>query len=157
MDEIRNAYRKLAIKYNPKNNKEKEAERRFIEINEAYSHLSDEFRRRQYDQYTFGELLPTTAHNIFSDFFSDKDFMTETDRKLFKPLIKQSNKMMNRMMRDPFMSRGMGFDNQRLGWEHPNMLMGSPSRLWDSDLSSRFHDVDLYRPIGMLGSSDMDI
>jgi curved DNA-binding protein CbpA len=162
MDEIKNAYRKLAMKYNPKINKDKEVERRFVEINEAYCHLSDEFKRRQYDQFTFGEILPTTAHNIFSDFFTDRDFLSETDRKLFKPLIKQTNKLMNRVMNQPLISSGLGVSDvpiiPRVGWQYPNMLMSSPSRLWDSDLSSKFWDVDLYRPtLGMIGDTDINI
>lgn len=52
--EIKKAFRKLAQKYHPdKNPGDKEAERRFKEINEAYSVLSDEAKRKQYDR--FGE------------------------------------------------------------------------------------------------------
>lgn len=156
MDEIKNAYRRLALKYNPKVSKDKDSERRFVEINEAYSHLSDEYKRRQYDQFTFGELLPSHAHSIFSDFFTDRDFISEADRKLFKPLIKQTDKMMKRMMRDPTLGWS-GFNVPRLGWDSSMMPsnMLAPSRLWDSDISSRMWDVDLMRP--SLMSSEMDI
>lgn len=49
-DEIRAAYRKLALKHHPDRNPgDKEAERKFKEISEAYDILSDEQKRRLYD------------------------------------------------------------------------------------------------------------
>ncbi|WP_040211342.1 molecular chaperone DnaJ [Clostridium polynesiense] len=51
-DEIKKAFRKLAIKYHPdKNSGDKEAEERFKEINEAYQVLSDPQKKAQYDQF----------------------------------------------------------------------------------------------------------
>ena len=50
-DEIRKAYRKLAMQYQPdKNPGDKKAEDKFKEINEAYQVLSDEQKRARYDQ-----------------------------------------------------------------------------------------------------------
>ena len=52
-EEIKKAYRKLAMKYHPdRNSGDKESEKKFKEINEAYSVLSDDSKRQQYD--TFG-------------------------------------------------------------------------------------------------------
>ena len=49
--EVKNAYRRLALKYHPDKNKgSKEAEQKFKEIANAYSVLSDEKRRKAYDQ-----------------------------------------------------------------------------------------------------------
>jgi len=51
-DEIKKAYRKLAIKYHPDRNPgDKEAEEKFKEATEAYEVLANDERRRIYDQY----------------------------------------------------------------------------------------------------------
>ncbi len=53
-EEMKRAYRKLAMKYHPdRNPNKKEAEERFKELNEAYAVLSDKEKRKQYD--TFGK------------------------------------------------------------------------------------------------------
>ena len=52
-EEIKKAYRDLAMKYHPDRNpgKEKEANEKFKEINEAYEVLGDPEKRSQYDQF----------------------------------------------------------------------------------------------------------
>ncbi|MBQ9018106.1 DnaJ domain-containing protein [Candidatus Saccharibacteria bacterium] len=51
-DEIKKAYRKLAVKYHPDRNPgDKEAEAKFKEINEAHEVLSDKQKRARYDQF----------------------------------------------------------------------------------------------------------
>ncbi len=50
-DEIKSAFRKLAKKYHPDVSKEPDAEAKFKEVQEAYAVLSDETKRKQYDQF----------------------------------------------------------------------------------------------------------
>ena len=51
-DEIKKAYRKLAMKYHPDRNPDnKEAEEKFKEVQKAYDTLSDKEKRTMYDQY----------------------------------------------------------------------------------------------------------
>lgn len=50
-DEIKRAYRKLALEYHPDRNKTKEAEGKFKEVTKAYEVLSDPAKKQTYDQY----------------------------------------------------------------------------------------------------------
>ncbi|MEK6193817.1 MAG: DnaJ domain-containing protein, partial [Deltaproteobacteria bacterium] len=71
-DEIKKAYRKLAMKYHPDHSKgDKAAEEKFKRISEAYAVLSDKEKRQQYD--TFGS---SDFHQRYSqeDIFKNFDF-----------------------------------------------------------------------------------
>jgi molecular chaperone DnaJ len=50
-DEIKKAYRKLAMEYHPDRNKAPEAENKLKEVNHAYDVLKDEQKRAAYDRY----------------------------------------------------------------------------------------------------------
>jgi len=82
-EEIKRAYRKLALKYHPDRNPgNKEAEEKFKEISEAYEVLSDPEKRAIYDSYGYSGLKSSgyrgfedisdifkTFSDIFEDFF----------------------------------------------------------------------------------------
>jgi len=110
-DEIKKAYRKLAMQYHPDRNhgKEEWANDKFKEINEAFSVLGVPKKRRQYDHFgvvdNIGDLFDSQAtrttfedlindfdgadlgfdflDNIFDDNFKGKGFTFQTFRRRF--------------------------------------------------------------------------
>jgi DnaJ-class molecular chaperone len=60
-DEIKSAYRKMALKYHPDRNKESDAEEKFKEINEAYEVLSNDQKKSAYDQYGHAAFDPSSG------------------------------------------------------------------------------------------------
>jgi curved DNA-binding protein len=68
-DEIKRAYRKLALKYHPDHHPDdSESEEKFKEIGEAYAVLSDPEKRKEYDQFGHtGFKHRYTTEDIFSD------------------------------------------------------------------------------------------
>lgn len=98
-DQIKRAYRKLALKYHPdKNQGNEEANKKFAEINNAYEVLSDSEKRNIYDQYGEEGLKQFSAgggrggggggggmnfQDIFSTFFGGGP-MEEEEEKVVK-------------------------------------------------------------------------
>ena len=86
-DQIKSAYRKLAVKYHPDKNKDdKAAEEKFKEASEAYHILSNSERKQSYDNFGhaafengggqggfggFGGFSGADFSDIFEDFFGD--------------------------------------------------------------------------------------
>ena len=83
-EELKSAYRKLAVKYHPdKNPGDKAAEDKFKEASEAYGVLSDKSKKDNYDNFGhaafengggqggFGGFSSSDFSDIFEDFFGD--------------------------------------------------------------------------------------
>jgi len=72
-EEIKRAYRRLALKYHPDNYKgdKAEAEARFKELAEAYEVLSDPEKRQRYDRYGHEGLRGAGLHDFSSMGFTD--------------------------------------------------------------------------------------
>ena len=74
-DQIKNAYRELALKYHPDRNKSKDAEAKFKEINAAYAVLGNPEKRKQYDAFgPEGFNRRFTEEDIFRGFNFDDIF-----------------------------------------------------------------------------------
>jgi molecular chaperone DnaJ len=65
-DEIKRAFRQLALKYHPDRNKEDGAEAKFKEASEAYEVLSDPEKRQRYDRFGHAGLQGAGIHDFSS-------------------------------------------------------------------------------------------
>ena len=70
-EEIKRAYRRLALKYHPDKNPSPDAEEKFKEISEAYAVLSDDEKRRQYDMFGHAGI---DQRYSYEDIFRGVDF-----------------------------------------------------------------------------------
>ena len=102
-EEIKKAFRKLAVQYHPDRNQgDQKAEEKFKEINEAYAVLSDPEKKKQYD--TFGS---TGFHQQYSqeDIFKGFDFSS-----VFKDMgVGGGDDIFSRLFGGGFRRQGGGF------------------------------------------------
>jgi len=113
-DDIKKAYRKLALKYHPDKNKEKGAEEKFKEISEAYAVLYDDEKRKMYDQY---------GHAGIDQQYSTEDIFRTTD---FSDIF-----------------RGMGFDFNDIFEQFFGRRGGYPERPRSQRGSDIRYDIEI--------------
>ncbi|KAI3382590.1 hypothetical protein SNEBB_002257 [Seison nebaliae] len=110
-EDIKKAYRRLALKYHPDKNKEEGATERFKEAAEAYEVLNDENRRTIYDKYGEEGLRGTTdigggythdANQTFREFFSKSNpFDAMFDDDIFNNVHTIYGKNSRKKQQDP--------------------------------------------------------
>lgn len=95
-DEIKKAYRKIAMKYHPDRNKEKDAEEKFKEATKAYEVLSSAEKRQHYDTYGTADDASGMGggfqggfggfDDIFSQFFGNGSMGSSAKRQRSQPV-----------------------------------------------------------------------
>lgn len=108
-EEIRKAFRKLAFQHHPDKNpgKEKQAEEKFKEINEAFGVLGDSQKRQQYDSarkspfagagYNTGYGFQYSQQDIFRDTFSNRATFDDLSRMFAQAGLRFDQDFLNRI------------------------------------------------------------
>lgn len=144
-NDIKKAYRKLAMKYHPDRNKDnKAAEEKFKEISEAYAVLSDPEKKKQYDMFgAEGFQQRYSQEDIFRSFdFSDifREFgfgdiggsKRGTGSGIFSQIFSGASKGPRyRAKVDPFSSFFTGYGDQTGGLKGQDLIYELPLHLED--------------------------
>ncbi|MGX7582970.1 DnaJ domain-containing protein [Candidatus Vidania fulgoroideorum] len=122
LEEIKTSYRKLAMKYHPDRNQgDKKSEDKFKEINEAYSILSDNIKREEYDNGFDNRInnnnFDFSSFDIFNDIFN---FKKKKKKKIFdlEISLEESQLGVSKTLNIPldkkcFLCLGKGFDKNK--------------------------------------------
>jgi len=112
-EEIKKAYRKLALKYHPDRNKnDKSAELKFKEASEAYHVLSDKGRRSNYDQFGHAAFEGSGGRGGFSNFDFSSAFSDIFGSDIFDDIFEGFGGMGGRRRR-----RSSGFRGEDLRYD----------------------------------------
>ncbi len=139
-DEIKSQYRKLALKFHPDRNKSSEAGEHFKEISEAYAVLSDQEKRKIYDQY---------GHAGVDGKYSTEDIFqgaTGNFNDVFGDLFGRSGGGMNSIFETLFGRRG-GFGFGGFGQQRGADLLYETSVSLEDVLHGKKMKIDLKKDI----------
>ena len=115
-EEIKEAYRKLAVELHPDNNPERDTHQLFVDINEAYQVLSDPDERRKYTNLHTAKMAPPKKNNVTSYEITRQKRRTRYARGRYSPRVRyrgsaytgpsyeeqQKNKVAHDMFSDEF-------------------------------------------------------
>ena len=73
IDDVKKAYKKLALKYHPDKNKDKDAAQKFNNISEAYQVLSDSHKKFDYDNRHINNIVLRNPFELFNELFMFAD------------------------------------------------------------------------------------
>lgn len=111
-EEIKLAYRRLALRYHPDRNPEqKDADLYFKIITDGYNTLSDENKRKEYDSLlTYYQTTKNKANsNTDSSTTTDKRYPKERDPQQVKERVRKVHEMRKQKMVDSFLKKNKVF------------------------------------------------
>lgn len=145
-DELKKAYRTLAMQYHPDRNKSSESESKFKEINEAYDTLGNEDKRQDYDQQRkFGGSQPGGFHfefrgggspfgDIFEQIFRGQGFDHFTQRPARNP---DTQVQLNITLEEAFTGKSVPIQFTDSAGQNINLVVNIPAGI-DSGYRLRY-------------------
>eukprot|EP00092_Neocalanus_flemingeri_P063654 GFUD01077064.1.p1 GENE.GFUD01077064.1~~GFUD01077064.1.p1 ORF type:complete len:195 (-),score=33.72 GFUD01077064.1:31-615(-) len=99
-EDIKKAYRRLAILFHPDKNTDQGAEEKFKEISEAYKVLSDGKHWMGRSRQRSGTGFSTDPHDIFRSFFGDPVMLHHTHSAMFQDHLQHHRNLHNNLLQN---------------------------------------------------------